>query len=242
MDNKKSFAFGFLSGMIIPVVIIGFVAVVAIIAGVVLYQRNKAETTNYGNNSTPITKSSPADKMKTAPPGAQPAWTKGAPNATITLEEFADFECPSCAYFQPTLKEIKTVYGDRVRIVFRQYPLQMHPKAYDAARAAEAAGMQGKFWEMHDILYEKQKDWSKSADHRTDFENYAKSLGLNTEKFRTDMVGMPASNRVSLDKQRGDYVGIRATPSIFLNGRLLTADEMQTAKLREAIENVLAGR
>lgn len=224
----------------LPALIIGLVALIAIISGVVLYQNSKA-------NSAPATvKSSnsaaPVDKVKTAPPGASPAWSKGAPNAVVTLEEFADFECPSCSLFQPILREVKTVYGDRVRFIFRQYPLQMHKYAGDAARAAEASGAQGKFWEMHDLIYEKQKEWSKAASPTAEFENYAKTLGLNLEKFKTDMTAPAAIERVAADKKRGDFIGIRATPSVFLNGRLLTQDEMQVIKLRGLIESALQGK
>lgn len=224
----------------LPIVIIGIVAIIAIVGGVLLFQSSKAENnkpkTNTNNSAAAV------DKYKTAPIGAQPAWSKGSANATVTLEEFADFQCPSCAQFDPTIREIKTVYGDRVRVVFRQYPLQMHPKAYDAARAAEAAGAQGKFWEMHDLLYDKQKDWSVMENHRQTFADYAKSLGLNVEKFNDDLAGQIASSRVGLDKQRGDAIGIRATPSLFLNGRLLMPDEMQTSKLRQLIDNALQGK
>ena len=221
----------------LPIVIIGIVAIVAITGGVVLFQSSKAENNKpraSSNNAAPA-----VDRYKTAPPGAQPAWAKGPANAVVTLEEFADFQCPSCAQFDPAIREIKTIYGDRVRVVFRQYPLQMHPKAYDAARAAEAAGIQGKFWEMHDLLYDKQKDWSVMENHRQTFAEYARSLGLNVEKFNDDLVGQITSSRVGLDKQRGDAIGIRATPSLFVNGRLLMPDEMQTTKLRQVVENAL---
>lgn len=228
----------------LPALIIGLVAVIAIVAGVVLYQNSKAKDTPAAiknSNSAPP----PVDRTKTAPSGAEPAWAKGAPNATVTLEEFADFECPACGTFEMVLREIKTIYGDRVRIIFRQYPLvQVHHRAYDAARAAEAAGAQGKFWEMHGMLYDKQRTWSSKTllNHRQEFESYAKTLGLNVEKFNTDLTGETANNRVAADKKRGDYIGIRSTPSIFLNGRLLTVDEMQITKMRGLIENALQGK
>jgi protein-disulfide isomerase len=225
----------------LPALIIGLVAIIAIVSGVYLYQNSKADNAPVAKNSSNAAPT--LDKVKTAPPGAEPAWSKGAPNATVTLEEFADFECPSCGMFEPTMREIKTVYGNRVRVIFRQYPLQMHQHAYDAARAAEAAGLQGKFWEMHDMLYDKQKSWSKEMpDARKEFEGYAKALNLNVDKFNNDLTGETANNRVAADKKRGDFIGIRATPSLFLNGRLLTVEEMQIAKLRELIEIALQGK
>jgi protein-disulfide isomerase len=226
----------------LPALIIGIVALVAVVAGVVLYNNGKAPATSA--NKTNVNSASSGDKIKNAPPGATPAWTRGAPNAPVVLEEFGDFQCPSCAAFEPTMREIKTIYADKVRVVFRQYPLAMHPKAYDAALAAEAAGMQGadKFWAMHDLLYEKQKDWTVMEDHRKTFADYAKTLGLDVNKFNEDLVGLPAKNRVSADKQRGDFIPIKATPSLFLNNRLLLPEEMQTAKLRELIDKALAGK
>ncbi len=226
----------------LPALIIGLVAIVGIVAGVYLYQNSKADTNPVAKINSNANANS-QNTMKTAPPGAEPPWTKGAPNATVTLEEFADFECPSCGSFEPTMREVKTVYGDRIRVIFRQYPLQMHQHAYDAARAAEAAGLQGKFWEMHDMLYDKQKSWSKEMpDARKEFENYAKALNLNVDKFNSDLTGDAANSRVAADKKRGDFIGIRATPSLFLNGRLLSVEEMQITKLRELIENGLQGK
>lgn len=231
----------------IPALIIGLVAVIAIISGVVLYQNSKANSsaptpTTTKNSNSAVAPVESKIKSASAPLGASPAWSRGAPNAVVTLEEFADFECPSCSLFQPTLREIKTIYGDRVRFIFRQYPLQMHRYAADASRAAEAAGVQGKFWEMHDLIYEKQKQWSKAPSPTAEFENYAKTLNLNLDKFKTDMSSQSAVERIAADKKRGDFIGIRATPSLFLNGRLLTPDEMQITKLRGLIENALQGK
>ena len=222
----------------LPIVIIGFVAVVAIVAGIILFQQNSKPPINIngGNNNRGI--------PTTAPPGASPPWAKGASNALVTLEEFADFECPACGAFEPTLKEIKTAYGDRVRIIFRHYPLiQIHERAQDAALAAEAAGQQGRFWEMHDLLYEKQKDWTnKTADHRKLFADYAKTLGLDIEKFNADLSGGTGKPRIAADKQRGDYVSIRSTPSVFLNGRPILSEGMSPTRLRQSIDNALQGK
>jgi protein-disulfide isomerase len=235
----------------LPIVIIGLVAIAAIIGGVILYRNNQTTTaTTPATANSTATKPSTADaiqaavnRYRSAPAGANPAWSKGAANATVTIEEFADFQCGACAFYSQVLRDVRTAYGDKVRIVFRQYPLQMHPKAYDAARAAEAAGLQGKFWEMHDLIFQKQKDWSlASVDHRKEFENYAKSLNLNVDQFTTDMIADNANRRVALDKQRGDFIGIRATPSIFLNGRLLLQDEMEINKMRQLIDAALQGK
>ena len=133
----------------LPLTIIGLVAVVAII-GTVLFLRSGAKPPTPPINANAAQANNAAkntNALANASPGAQPAWAKGPATAPVVIEEFADFECPSCAGFEPVIRQIKTIYGDKVRVVFRHYPLtQIHPKAYDAARATEAAGMQNKFW------------------------------------------------------------------------------------------------
>ena len=232
----------------LPALIIGLVALVAVVGGAVLYQSSKSsssaststQTNSAANNKNTQQASFDAiARYKSAPSGAVPAWSKGDPKSTVTIEEFADFQCPSCGQFEPTMREVKTAYGNRVNVIFRQYPLPMHDKAFDAARAAEAAGQQGKFWEMHDLIYDKQKDWSVMSDYRKTFSDYAKQLDLNVGKFENDMLGDNANSRVAADKKRGDAVGVKATPSIFLNGHLLTPDEMVVARFRQLIDQAL---
>ena len=231
----------------LPLTIIGLVAVVAII-GTVLFLRSGAKPppTNRNTNSTQANSAAKnPNALASASAGAQPAWAKGPATAPVVIEEFADFECPSCAGFEPVIRQIKTIYGDKVRVVFRHYPLtQIHQKAYDAARAAEAAGMQNKFWEMHDLLYDKQKSWTTSGDHRAEFANYAQQIGLDVERFKTEMLGMVAAQRVDADKKRGDSVRIASTPSAFLNGRPLdfTTEMSNTDALRRVVESALQGK
>ena len=232
----------------LPFGIIAVVAVAAIV-GAFLYMRSantappaRTNTANANKAANPAAKT---NVLASATTGAEPAWSRGPSSAPVVIEEFADFECPSCAGFEPIIRQVKTIYGDKVRVVFRHYPLtQIHQKAYDAARATEAAGMQGKFWEMHDLLYDKQKDWTVSGDHRAEFANYAQQIGLDVERFKTDMLGMVTAQRVDADKKRGDSAQIRSTPSAFLNGRPLDfATEMGNAEaLRRAVENALQGK
>jgi protein-disulfide isomerase len=154
----------------------------------------------------------------------------------VTIEEFGDFECPPCGLLHPELIKIEREFGDRLRIIFREFPLtQMHKTAYDAARAAEAAGMQNKFWEMHDLLYEKKDEWSLAPDPRALFVEYAKVLGMDGERFSRDMVGDLASMRVGLDMRRGKSMGVSGTPTLFINGRKMEANEMTADGLRRAI-------
>src|SRR6185503_12032429 len=140
---------------IAPFLIIALVLIAGLIAVWALSRSSQSNPPR--NAATPDPKLTPA--------GAQPPHIRGNPNAAVTLEEFADFQCPSCGAYHPELKKIEAEYGDRLRVIFRENPLvPMHQYAVVAAQAAEAAGLQGRFWEMHDKLYENQKTWSESKD------------------------------------------------------------------------------
>jgi protein-disulfide isomerase len=128
------------------------------------------------------TASSPASPAKVGEPGAEPPHVSGNPKAPVTLEEFGDFQCPPCGALHPMLKTLQQEFGPRLRLIFREFPLvPAHQHALAAARSAEAAGMQGKFWEMHDLLYDNQKLWSNAIDVRPIFEDYATKIGLDLE-------------------------------------------------------------
>ena len=194
-------------------------------------QTNK-NTTNSGANK-PDAEAKWRKIFADAPQGSTPPNTKGAPNALVTIEEFADFQCPTCGSMHPKVQEIRAAYGDRIRIIFREFPLQMHPHGYDAACAAEAAGMQGKFWEMQNKLFTNQAAWSNQTDARKIFTNYATELGLDTAKFSDDMIGLPVKNRVDADLQRGRALAVSSTPTFYINNRPYEGD---LNALRTAIE------
>ncbi|MBV9959633.1 MAG: DsbA family protein [Acidobacteria bacterium] len=213
----------------LPLLIIAGVLVGAFVVGVLLYRAMKPAPDKTQNNPASM-----------AAPGAEPPHTRGVANAPVLLEEFGDFECPPCGQLYPVLKEIERDYGERLRVDFRQNPLvTMHKHAYDAARAAEAAGMQGKFWEMHDMLYEKQSVWTVAPDPRSEFQNYARALNLNEDTFMRDLVGEMASTRVALDLRRGKSLGVLGTPTVFINNRQLKAEEMTQDGIHKAIEAAL---
>ena len=157
----------------------------------------------------------------------------------LSEEEFGDFECPPCGQLHPELIKIEREFGDKVSLTFREFPLQMHKHAYDAARAAEAAGLQNKFWEMHDLLYEKKDEWSLAPDPRALFVEYAKVLNLDGDRFARDMLGDLASMRVALDMRRGKSLGVIGTPTLFINSRQMDPKEMTAEGLRAAINRVL---
>ena len=168
--------------------------------------------------------------------GAEPPNALGNVNAAVLLEEFGDFECPPCGALHPVLKTMKSEFGSRLVIVFREYPMTtLHPHAMDAARAAEAAGLQGKFWEMHDLLYENQRAWHDAPNAGLLFEEYATRIGLNLDRFRHDATSNIVDQRIRLDRERGQWIGVIGTPTVFLDGREVPFESLSVEKLRALI-------
>ena len=189
----------------------------------------------------PPTESSSASTANQPDAGADPPHALGDPNAPVTLEEFGDFECPPCGALHPILKTMSGEFGPRLRIIFREYPLvPTHAHALAAARAAEAAGLQGKFWEMHDVLYENQPAWHEAFDVRPIFEGYATKIGLNLEQFRRDVNSEIVERRIFLDGKRGHALGVKGTPTVFLNGREVPFESLAPEKLRPLINSEFA--
>ena len=224
-----------------PFIIILLVLAVAI--GGAWYLRKAATTKGPGaiSNRTPASNT-------TAPPatagvnGAEPPHTLGPATAPVHLEEFGDFECPPCGLLHPILEQMHNEFGDRLQITFREFPLvPTHQHAMAAASAAEAAGVQGKFWEMHDLLYEHQKDWHEVFDVRPIFEGYAKQIGLDVERYKRDVNSDAVADRIIQDGKRGHYLGVKGTPTVFLNGREVPFESLPADKLRVLINNELSG-
>ncbi len=146
-------------------------------------------------------------------------WTKGAQGMPI-LMEYSDFQCPACGAYYPLVKRLVAEFGMRVQFVYRHFPLgQIHAHAFEAAYAAEAAGRQGKFWDMHDVIFEKQKEWSGASDAKTLFVQYAQGLGLNVEQFTKDMGDSDIKDRVQKNYKSGEEAGVPGTPTFFFDGR-----------------------
>jgi len=144
---------------------------------------------------------------------------KGSPDAKNILVEYSDFQCPACRQYYLLLKRVSEELGNKVQIVYRNFPLtSIHRNASLAARAAEAAGVQGKFWEMHDQIFENQSSWSESTNPRSLFNSYAENIGLNLEQFKQDIESSQVKDKVNKDYNSGIQAGVPGTPTFFLNG------------------------
>lgn len=137
----------------------------------------------------------------------------------VKLVEYADYECPYCGSYYPIVKAVEQKYDNEITYQFVNFPLAGHQNARAAHRAAEAASLQGKFWEMHDLLYTKQNDWKDSTNPASVFEGYAQQLGLNMDKYRQDANGEQVNATINADVQQGQNLNISGTPTFFLDGK-----------------------
>jgi protein-disulfide isomerase len=155
---------------------------------------------------------------------------RGSLDAAAVITEFGDFECPFCGHAYGVLEDIRKKYGDRVALVFRHFPLRMHPHARSAAEASEAAAAAGKFWEMHDVLYEHQQ-----ALEDADLLGYAESLGISGDAVDKAIRDGQYAERIARDRQSGTDSGIPGTPALFINGFAFD-DDVSVDALSEAID------
>ena len=174
--------------------------VIAILVGVFVLTKDKA--------------SSPTDT------GQVSNHNMGAGNKGVTLIEYGDLQCPACKSYFPIVKQVNETYGDDIKFTFRHFPLiQIHTHAFLAARATEAAGMQGKFFEMHDLMYENQESWSQLSDPTQIFEQFAGQLELDIDKFRQDMLSEAVSSIINADLKEAKAAGATSTPTFVINGK-----------------------
>jgi protein-disulfide isomerase len=183
-----------------------------------------------------------ADAPKESAKGTLTNHVYGKNTTGVKLVEYGDFECPACGRYWAPLREVKELYKDKIEFQFRNFPLfQIHPNAIAAARAAEAADMQNKFWEMHDLLYENQQLWSQTKDPIPVFESYAKQLNLDSTKFKNDYKGRVANDRIQADIKEGTRLKVESTPTLFLNGKKLNpTPDATTAALSKVIDDEIA--
>ncbi len=167
---------------------------------------------------------------------AEEVHVRGPANAAVTLEEFGDFQCPPCGALEGPLQQIERDYASSLRVIFRNFPFTNHEHAHEAAYAAEAAGLQGRFWEMHDLLYREQSVWAKSSDVQSLFDAYAGMIGLNLERFKKDVSGEQVKAKVEGDRKRGEALGVRNTPTIFINDESVPPTSLNPTALRAAVD------
>jgi protein-disulfide isomerase len=192
--------------------------------------RNEYMTTLRAKHSVEVLLEEPRTEVEVA---GHPA--KGPETAPVTIVEFSDFECPFCSRVVPTIDQVRGRYGDKVRIVFRQFPLNsIHPNAQKASEASLCANDQGKFWEMHDAMFADQKKLSIA-----DLKATAARLGLDAAKFDACLDGGTYSERVAADVKAGSEAGVSGTPAIFINGRMLSGAQPFEA-LSKVIDEELA--
>ena len=212
----------------LPFVIVIGVALTTLGSGTLLYRAKRQQIKNIPESESVLAKTN-----------TDSAHIRGNPDAPVTLEEFGDFQCPPCGKFSEFVEELLKEYNPRLRLVFRNFPLSGHEHAREAALAAEAAGLQGKFWEMHDTLYREQETWTKAPNVRELFESYAGTIGLNVDQFKKDMDGDKARERVDSDRALADFLGVKATPTLFINNRPVDPKDKNPEGVRAAINAAL---
>lgn len=189
--------------------IIGILTLVILVVGIFFLNKSSAPVaplTDVSDQSRLIR----GDSFQTATDSAQ---------KKVVLVEFGDFECPACGSAHPVLKQLKADYQNDLNVVFRNFPLPQHKNAEIAAKAAEAAGVQNKFWPMHDMLFENQSEWAQSDNPREIFIQYATEIGLNIEQFQKSLDDSALAQKIDRDINDGNASGVGSTPTFFINGK-----------------------
>jgi protein-disulfide isomerase len=175
---------------------------------------------------------------------------EGLGQSHITLVEYGDYQCPYCGEYYPVVKQIAAEYNTQMTFQFRNFPLtSLHPNAFAGARAAEAASLQGKFWQMHDLLYEQNgeyyqsnetlSNWIGASNPQPFFDQYAKQLGLNITKFNQDYASNEVNGTINADLAEGNTLGVDATPTFFLNGKQISVG-ISVAQFQSVINAAIA--
>ena len=212
------------------------VVVVLVFGGLVVYSHASNPSINVSNVDANSSISASAQNGQIAD------HVFGKADSKVIFIEYGDYQCPSCSGAHPQIKAATEAYKDKVAFIFRNFPLTtIHPNARAAAAASEAAGLQGKYWEMHNRLYESQADWeSLTGDQRTNtFIDYASQLKLDTAKFKTDLASTAINSKISFDQALGKKIGVNATPSFYLNGKQLSSTD--SGQIVQGSTTVLTG-
>lgn len=162
---------------------------------------------------------------------------KGA--SGVTLVEYGDYECPFCEEAYPVVKQVTSQFNDQIYFQFRNFPLvNIHQNAFAGARAAEAAGLQGKYFEMHDMLYNNQNQWAQSSNPTAYFNQYAKQLGLNVAQFQKDYASTAVNNAINADMAAGNKLGVNATPTFYLDGKQINLNPQDQSSVKAFAQQI----
>lgn len=216
---------------ILPFLIVALVLAATITTGALLVRSKKEAALRQAAEI--------ANQQAQGKPGAEPPHIRGADNAVLTMEEFADYQCPPCGNMSSVVEQFERDYAGKMRFIFRNLPHANHQFAFRAAYAAEAAGLQGKYWEMHDLLFRERFVWQKAPDVEKAFADYAASLALDVDLFKREMNGEKVKARVEADIERSKSLGFDATPTIFINGKIVPPTDLNPDALRRNIEAAL---
>jgi protein-disulfide isomerase/plastocyanin len=187
-----------------PVFVIGIITLVVFLGIIIASQKNQQADTPY------LTETSNENLV------TEHTYTLGNSNAPVTLVEFSDYQCPACKAYEPIVREISSKYSDKLRVAYRHFPLPQHPFAFDAAKAAQAAGEQGMFWQYSTVLFENNEKLTKD-----DLVKYAQQAGLDVAKFENDFNSERIRQMVTEDYQTATRLNLPGTPTFFLNGKLI---------------------
>lgn len=208
--------------------IITLLVITAVIVGAFFFTKNKSSTSN---GTKPNTSAQPSNH------------TLGSGKSGVVLLEYGDYQCPACGQYHPIVKQVVEKYKDEITFQFRNFPLvQIHPNAFAASRAAEAAALQNKFWEMHDLLYENQQAWSTASNPNPVFETYAQKLNLDVGKFKTDMASSQVSDVINADIAQAQKIGANSTPTFVLNGKKLDQNPRSLDEFNKLIEDAIKAK
>ncbi|MEX1061833.1 MAG: thioredoxin domain-containing protein [Patescibacteria group bacterium] len=184
--------------------------------------------------------STPVDNTPLAGEVTADDWIKGNPAADVVLVEYSDFQCPACGVYYPIVKQLVAKYSNDITFVYRHFPLSQHQNARPAAYAAEAAGQQGKFWEMHDTIFENQNTWSEDNNAVGILRGYAQNLGLDLNKYDAAVSSQEVRNKVENHYTSGIQSNVTYTPTFYLNGQKI-ANPQNLEEFRTLIQAALDG-
>jgi len=207
--------------------IIGIITAIIVFGGVYFLSRNNTSSPSAQNPTAPV---------------EMALLTANAPHnitfsdAKVTITEFADYQCPACAKYYPEMKQIQKEYEGKVNFYFRHFPLPMHPYSRNAAKAAEAAGEQNKFWEMSELLFARQESWAQNP--KQSFMTFAKELGLDEKAFSELLESSKYDGRIEQDIKDATALNVNSTPTIFINDKKMTI-EPSASNLRIEIDKIL---